>query len=101
LAEMESPAVAGGASEGCHAAQQTNSVNTTTQRAVQAHSRWSDDSHREFLLGQLRTAGLQARLCANVFDQVGIALRAEWVDCTDAVEMLAEENLLGWIGGQP
>jgi hypothetical protein len=55
----------------------------------------------EFLLAELRCARLRARLWQLDIDAVGIALRGSLVTPEQAIEMLADRDLLDLVGTEP
>jgi hypothetical protein len=55
------------------------------------------DSHREFLLAEIRCLSLRAKLTANELDSVGVALRGGFIDAECAVEWIDEIGLLNLV----
>jgi hypothetical protein len=56
---------------------------------------------RDFLLNALRVASARALLANNVFNTVGTSLRHRQINCEQALEWIAEENLLHHIDLEP
>ena len=61
----------------------------------------SNFSDSDFLLASLRTATLRARLAANEFDTIGIALRRGLVSPDEAVAWLHDANLFDHVIYRP
>jgi hypothetical protein len=59
------------------------------------------NDHTEYLLGELRCAGLRARLWVADIDAVGSALRCGLISPDQAVEALADCDALHLMGSPP
>ena len=55
----------------------------------------------DFITGQLKIAGMRARLITTEIDFIGVALKANLIDADGAMEWMAEIGALGLITGAP
>jgi hypothetical protein len=62
----------------------------TPTRDVATRSRDGNGTFRDFVLAQLKCAGLRARLMTAEIDSIGVALRGDFIDTDDAIAWLNE-----------
>jgi hypothetical protein len=54
-------------------------------------------NYTAFMLGQLRCAGIRARLMTAEIDTIGVALRGNFITADDAIAWLHEAGAIGLI----
>ena len=61
----------------------------------------SDEDHRAFFLSALRSASLRAKMFEVEINSIGIALKAEMISVTTALQWIKDIGALGLIGYIP
>ena len=56
---------------------------------------------REYVLGELRCAGMRARLAAIDIDTIGLALKSHMIGPHEAIEWLADAGALDYVDPTP
>jgi hypothetical protein len=87
----------GARQKNCRAALQCDAGKGRTQVNIDPGGK----GRNEFLLAELRCAALRARLWQIDIDSIGIALRGSLVTPEQAIEMLADRDLLDLVGTEP
>ena len=60
----------------------------------------ASDPHREYLLSELRCAVARAKLAVLDLECIGLALRYRVVSAEQAVALLTDADVLGFVGPQ-
>ena len=67
------------------------------RREFLAELREAENAEREVLLAALRTGAAQSQLITNVLKTVGTCLAGQTITTDEALEWVADEELLEWI----